>query len=57
MIPRTHTLSTAVRIADRIRNFRRPGTSGWSNTVDMDTTRANHELMVASQFQQVNRSI
>lgn len=57
MIPRTHTLSTAVRIADRLRNFRRQGTSGWSNTVDMDYTRASHELMVASQFQQHNRSV
>lgn len=57
MIPRTHTLSTAVRIADRIRNFRRPGNSGWSTTVDMDHTRASHELMVASQWQQHHRSI
>ncbi|KGN37827.1 hypothetical protein [Knoellia subterranea] len=57
MIPRTHTLSTAHRIADKLRNFRRPGTSGWSTVVDMDSTRASHELMVASQFQQVNRSI
>ncbi|MFC7485780.1 hypothetical protein ACOCJ7_04570 [Knoellia sp. CPCC 206453] len=52
MIPRTQTLNTAHRIADRLRNFRRQGTSGWSTTVDMDFTRANHELMVASQFQQ-----
>lgn len=57
MIPRTQTLSTAVRIADRLRNFRRQGTSGWSTTVDMDYTRANHELMVASQHQQINRNI
>jgi hypothetical protein len=52
MIPRTQTFNTAHRIADRLRNFRRQGTSGWSTTVDMDNTRANHELMVASQFQQ-----
>lgn len=52
MIPRTQTLHTAHRIADRLRNFRRAGASGWSTTVDMDFTRANHELMVASQFQQ-----
>ncbi|WP_156465366.1 hypothetical protein [Knoellia sp. Soil729] len=57
MIPRNHTLSTAVRIADRIRNFRRPGSSGWTTTVDMDNTRFNHELMVASQWQQHHRSI
>lgn len=57
MIPRTHTLTTAVRIADRLRNFRRPGSSGWSTTVDMDHTRASHELMVASQFQQHNRNV
>ncbi len=57
MIPRTQTLNTAHRIADRLRNFRRPGNSGWSTTVDMDYTRANHELMVASQYQQLNRNI
>lgn len=57
MIPRTHTASTAHRIADRLRNFRRQGASGWSTTVDMDYTRANHELMVASQFQHQHRSI
>jgi len=57
MIPRTQTFSTAVRIADRLRSFRRAGTSGWSTTVDMDSTRANHELMVASQFQQHTRNV
>lgn len=57
MIPRTQTFTTAHRIAERLRNFRRPGTSGWSTTVDMDHTRASHELMVASQFQQHHRSI
>jgi hypothetical protein len=57
MIPRNHTLTTAVRIAERLRNFRRPGSSGWSTTVDMDSTRANHEFMVASQWQQHHRSI
>lgn len=57
MIPRTQTFSTAVRIADRLRNFRRQGASGWSTAVDMDSTRANHELMIASQFQRMNRSI
>lgn len=55
MIPRTHT--TAHRIADRLRNLRRQGDSGWSTTVDMDRTRASHELMVASQFQQHHRSV
>lgn len=57
MIPRTQTLTTAHRIADRLRNFRRQGSSGWSTTVDMDHTRAHHELMVASQFQQHNRNV
>lgn len=57
MIPRTHTATTAHRIAERLRNFRRPGTSGWSTIVDMDHARASHELMVASQFQQQTRSI
>lgn len=57
MIPRTQTITTAHRIAERLRNFRRPGTSGWSTTVDMDQARASHELMVASQFQQHTRSI
>ena len=57
MIPRTQTPSTAHRIADRLRNFRRQGASGWSTTVDMDQTRASHELMVAQQFQQHHRSI
>ncbi|MFW5470497.1 hypothetical protein ACOCJ4_10660 [Knoellia sp. CPCC 206435] len=57
MIPRTQTLSTAHRIADRLRNLRRQGDSGWSTTVDMDQTRASHELMVASQFQHHHRSI
>lgn len=57
MIPRTQTLSAAHRIADRLRSLRRQGDSGWSTTVDMDSTRANHELMVASQFQQHHRSI
>ena len=57
MIPRTQTLSTAHRIADRLRNLRRQGDSGWSTTVDMDQTRASHELMVASQFQQHHRMI
>lgn len=57
MIPRTHTASTAHRIADRLRSFRRQGASGWSTTVDMDYTRASHELMVASQFQHQHRSI
>ena len=57
MIPRTQTLSTAHRIADRLRNLRRQGDSGWSTTVDMDQTRARHELMVASQFQHHHRSI
>ena len=57
MIPRTQTLSTAHRIADRLRNLRRQGDSGWSNTVDMDHTRASHELIVASQFQQHHRSV
>ena len=56
MIPRTQTLSTAHRIADRLRSFRRQGSSGWTTTVDMDSTRAAHELMVASQFQH-HRSI
>lgn len=57
MIPRTQTFTTAHRIAERLRSFRRPGTSGWSTTVDMDSARANHELMVASQYQQHTRSI
>lgn len=57
MIPRTQTVSTAHRIADRLRNLRRQGDSGWSTTVDMDHTRASHELMVASQFQQHHRSV
>lgn len=57
MIPRTQTLSTAHRIADRIRNLRRQGDSGWSTTVDMDHARSSHEFMVASQFQQHHRSI
>lgn len=57
MIPRTQTLSTAHRIADRLRNLRRQGDSGWSTTVDMDHTRASHELLVASQFQQHHRSV
>ena len=57
MTHRTQTFSTAGRIADRLRNLRRPSSSGWSTTVDMDYTRANHELMVASQFQQHNRSV
>lgn len=57
MIPRTHTFPNAHRIAERLRNFRRPGNSGWTTTVDMDHTRASHELMVASQWQHTNRSI
>jgi hypothetical protein len=57
MIPRTQTFPSAHRIAERLRNFRRPGSSGWSTTVDMDTTRANHELLIASQWQQHTRSI
>ena len=57
MTPRTQTFHTAARIADRLRNFRRQGASGWSTTVDMDTTRSNHEFMIASQFQRQNRSI
>ncbi|WP_353951631.1 hypothetical protein V6K52_18705 [Knoellia sp. S7-12] len=57
MSHRTQTVNTAARIADRLRNFRRQGASGWSTTVDMDSTRANHEFMVASQFQGQNRSI
>lgn len=57
MIPRTQTFTTAHRIAERLRNFRRPGTSGWSNTVDMDRTRSSHELMVASQWQHHNRLV
>lgn len=57
MIPRTQTFSSAHRIAERLRNLRRPGSSGWSTTVDMDATRAHHELMVASQFQQHTRSV
>jgi len=57
MIPRTQTHSTATRIADRLRNFRRQGTSGWSTTVDMDNTRANHELMVASQWERQQRYV
>lgn len=56
MIPRTQTLTTAHFIADRLRNLRRPGSSGWSTKVDMDQTRADHELLVASQFQH-HRSI
>ena len=50
MTPRTQTFHTAIRIADRLRNFRRQGNSGWSTTVDMDHTRASHELMIASQW-------
>lgn len=57
MIPRTQTLTTAHRIADRLRNLRRQGDSGWSTTVDMDHTRASHELLIASQFQQHHRSV
>ena len=57
MIPRTQTFASAHRIAERLRNLRRPGSSGWSTTVDMDHTRASHELMVASQWQHTNRSI
>jgi hypothetical protein len=57
MTPRTQTHSTAHRIADRLRSFRLQGASGWSTTVDMDRTRASHELMVASQFQQHHRMI
>ena len=57
MIPRTQTLSTAHRIADRLRNLRRQGDSGWSTTVDMDQARFSHEFMVASQFQQHHRAI
>ncbi|KGN42303.1 hypothetical protein [Knoellia aerolata] len=57
MISRTQTPSAAHRIADRLRSFRRQGASGWSTTVDMDQTRASHELMVAQQFQQHHRSI
>ena len=56
MTHRTH-MNAAHRIAERLRNFRRPGSSGWTNTVDMDYTRANHEMMVASQFQHHHRSI
>lgn len=57
MTHRTQTFTTAARIADRLRNFRRQGASGWSTTVDMDTTRSNHEFMIASQFQRQNRGI
>lgn len=57
MIHRDNTVNNAYRLAERIRNFRRPGTSGWNTTVDMDATRANHELMVASQHQQHHRGI
>lgn len=57
MIPRTHTIAAAHRIAERMRNFRRPGTSGWSTTVDTDHARTSHEFMIASQYQQHNRSI
>lgn len=57
MIPRNQTHSTANRIADRLRNFRRQGTSGWSTTVDMDDTRASHELMVASQWERQQRYV
>jgi len=57
MIPRTQTFANAHRIAERLRNFRRPGSSGWTTTVDMDSARANHELMIASQWQHTNRSI
>lgn len=57
MIPRTQTFTNAHKIAERLRNFRRPGSSGWSTVVDMDYTRSNHELMVASQWQHTNRSI
>ncbi|PRY57025.1 hypothetical protein BCF74_11730 [Knoellia remsis] len=52
MIPRTQTFHTAVRIADRIRSFARPGTSGWNNIPDMDRARTGHELMVALQWEQ-----
>lgn len=57
MIPRNQTMSTAHRLAERLRNFRRPGNSGWNTTVDMDSARSNHEVMVASQFQQHHRGI
>ncbi|MFC7490774.1 MULTISPECIES: hypothetical protein [unclassified Knoellia] len=57
MIPRNQTHSTAARIADRLRGIRRQGTSGWSTTVDMDFARANHELMVASQWERQNRHV
>ena len=57
MIPRTQTFTNAHKIAERLRNFRRQGTSGWTTVVDMDHTRASHELMVASQWQHTNRSI
>ncbi|KGN34370.1 hypothetical protein N802_11785 [Knoellia sinensis KCTC 19936] len=57
MIPRTQTMTSAHRIAERLRNFRRAGASGWNTTVDMDYTRASHELMVAAQYQQHHRNV